>query len=84
MQCRNINNIKLKDALLKTLTLLRKCSIKSLENSLKHMLGNKTMLKRQVRQGLPQNQVKTWASPHKTLPNLQLSQDYKTLSILAA
>jgi hypothetical protein len=43
-----------------------------------------TMLKSQVRQGLPQNQAKTWAPPHKTPPNSQLSQDYKTISILVA
>ena len=34
-------------------------------------------------QGLPQNQERTQAPPHKTPPNSQLSQDYKTLSILA-
>ena len=47
-----------------------------MENSLKHMLENETMLKWQVRQGLPQNQSKTWAPYHKTAPNSQLSQDH--------
>jgi hypothetical protein len=69
MQCRSINNMKLKKALLKTLTLLRKCLIKFLENSLKHILGDETMLKVKGRQGLLQNQAKTWALPHKTPPN---------------
>ena len=47
-----------------------------MENSLKHMLGNETMLKRQIRQGLPQNQAKTWAYPHKTSSNSQLSRTH--------
>jgi hypothetical protein len=51
--------MKLKKALLKTLTLLRKCLIKSLENLLKHRLGNETILDRHGKHGLPQNQAKT-------------------------
>jgi hypothetical protein len=68
--------MKLKRLILKTLKLLRKCLINSLENSLKHMLGNETILKRQVRLGLPQNQVKTWAPPHNTPSNSQLSRTH--------
>jgi hypothetical protein len=84
MQRRNIINMKLKKALLKTLTLFRKCLINSLENLLKHRLENETMLNGLGRQGLSQNQAKIWALFHKTPSNSQLSQDYKTLSILAA
>jgi hypothetical protein len=46
MQRKNIINTKLKRPILKTLTLLRKDLINFLENSLKHMLGNETILKR--------------------------------------
>ena len=84
MQRRNINNMKLKRLILKRLKLVRKCLINSLENLLKYSLGNETMLNRQGRQELPQNQAKTWALPHKTPPNSQLSQDFKALLILAA
>jgi hypothetical protein len=72
MQRRNIINMKLKKFFLKTLTLLRKCLINSLENLLKHRLENETMLNTQGRQGLPQNQAKTWAPSHKTPSNSQL------------
>jgi hypothetical protein len=83
MQRRNIINMKLKRLILKTLKLLKKCLINSLENSLKHMLGNETMLKRQIKQGLSQNQAKTWAFLHKTPSNSQLSRTHSH-KILAA
>jgi hypothetical protein len=45
MQRRNVNNMKLKRLILKTLTLLRKLR-NSLENLLRNRLGNETMLNR--------------------------------------
>jgi hypothetical protein len=76
IKCKNINNTKLKRLISKTLTLLRKCLINSLENLVKHRLGNETKLNRQGRQGLPQNQAKIWSPLHKTSPNSQLSQEH--------
>ena len=79
MKHRNINNMKLKRLILKILTLLRKCLVNSLKNLLKHRLGNESMLNRRGRQGLHQNQAKTWVPSYKTPSNLQFSQDYTTL-----